>query len=66
MNIGSGVTFSVVEVATLIGGKFEYIPARGSEAQITFADISKVSKTLKWEPEKSLEIYVKEQLKMGQ
>jgi UDP-glucose 4-epimerase len=66
MNIGSGVTFSVVEVATLIGGKFEYIPARGSEAQITFADISKVSKTLKWEPEKSLENYVKEQLKMGQ
>lgn len=51
-NIGSGENHTVNEIATLIGGKTEYIPKREGEARVTLADNSKAKKLLHWKPEK--------------
>ena len=58
-NIGYGSTLSVLELAKMISPKFEFIPKREGESDITFADISKAKKILDWEPEFTLENYIK-------
>lgn len=54
-NIGRGKNYSINEVAELITGPIEYIPARPGEYPITLADNSKAKKLLGWEPKVSLE-----------
>jgi UDP-glucose 4-epimerase len=53
INIGSGKNSSVNEIARMIGGEIEYIPAR-LEPKETLADISLAKKLLNWEPKVSL------------
>ncbi len=53
MNIGSGKSYSMNEVAKLIGGKVTYIPAR-LEPKNTCADIRRAKKLLGWVPQISL------------
>jgi len=55
INIGKGKNYSVLEVAGLIGGPTEVIPARKGEYLITVADNSKARQLLGWEPKISLE-----------
>ena len=58
-NIGTGRSYSILEVCDLIGGEFEYIPARIGECRFTQADNSKAKKILKWEPQIKLEDYLR-------
>jgi UDP-glucose 4-epimerase len=55
MNVGSGHSYSINKVVELLGGDITYIPKRPGEPDSTFADISKIRKLLKWEPQVSLE-----------
>ena len=61
-NIGFGDTLSVLQLAKMISGKIEFIEKRQGEAEVTFADISKAKKMLRWSPEHKLKDYFKENL----
>ncbi len=54
-NIGTGVNFSINEIADLIGGKKSYVPERKAEVRETLADISLTKRDLGWEPKIKLE-----------
>jgi UDP-glucose 4-epimerase len=62
INIGTGKQYSVNQIAELIGGPKEYIPAR-IEPRATQADIAKAKELLNWEPAVSLEEGVEEMKK---
>lgn len=49
LNIGSGVQTSILDLASMIGGDMEHVPAR-LEPKHTLADISKTTELLGWEP----------------
>jgi len=50
INIGSGVNYSVNEVAGMIKHKTIPVPERLGEARLTLADISKAERLLSWKP----------------
>jgi UDP-glucose 4-epimerase len=54
-NVGSGNTYSVNHLVSLLGGDVVYIPKRPGEPDCTFADIQKISQTLGWRPRVSFE-----------
>ncbi|MBI2552461.1 NAD-dependent epimerase/dehydratase family protein [Candidatus Uhrbacteria bacterium] len=54
INIGTGVNYSVNQVAKLIGGPTTHIPPR-VEPHDTLADISRAKELLGWEPEVEFE-----------
>jgi len=58
-NVGSGGTYSVNLLASLIGGDTINIPKRPGEPDCTFADISKIRSALNWHPKVSFEAGVK-------
>ena len=49
-NVGSGKTISINQIIELLGGKKVRIPKRPGEPEITYADISKIKKKLRWSP----------------
>lgn len=49
-NIGSGINFSVKEIANLISSNQAYLPAREGEAKETLANIMLANQFLKFEP----------------
>jgi len=49
-NIGSGNPQSVNRLVELLGGKYMHIPKRPGEPDVTFADISKITRELGWTP----------------
>jgi UDP-glucose 4-epimerase len=49
-NVGSGGTYSVNQLADLIGGPREHIPKRPGEPDCTFADTAKIRRSLGWSP----------------
>lgn len=55
MNIGSGGTYSINHLVSLLGGEVNYIPKRPGEPDCTFADISKIKKLTGWQPQVSFE-----------
>ena len=59
LNIGSGKCFSVNYIVKLLGGKKVYIPKRPGEPDITWANLNKAKKILKWKPKVSIEKGVK-------
>ncbi len=59
INIGSGNTYSVNKLVELLKGEKIYIPKRPGEPDCTWADISKVKKLLKWEPQIKFEKGIK-------
>jgi len=61
-NVGSGGTYSVNQLVTLLGGDTVKIPRRPGEPDCTFADITKISKILGWNPKVSFEVGVKKML----
>lgn len=62
INIGSGMNYSVNEVAKIIDKNHVYIPSRPGESKVTLADISKAAKLLNWKPSMKLENWLKEVL----
>ncbi len=55
LNVGSGGTYSVNDLAELIGGPRVHIPKRPGEPDCTYADLSKIRHVLGWEPHISFE-----------
>ncbi len=49
-NLGYGKPHSINYLLKLIGGKKIYIPKRPGEPNVTWADISKIKKNIKWQP----------------
>jgi len=58
INIGSGESYSVLELAKIIGGKYKHIPERKSECKETLADIRKAKKLLNWKPKIKLKNWI--------
>ena len=58
-NLGSGHTYSVNLLVSLLGGEVVYIPKRPGEPDCTFADVSKIEKMVGWKAKASFEEGVK-------
>ena len=54
-NVGTGINYSINEVANMIGNNIEYIDSRPAEVQETLADINDTVNELGWKPIKKLE-----------
>ncbi len=63
MNVGSGNTYSINQLVSLLGGDVIYIPKRPGEPDCTFADISKIKEIIGWEPKVSFEDGIKIMMK---
>jgi len=58
LNVGTGVNYSIEDLAKLIGGpesKIEFIDSRKAEVRETLADISETIKSLGWKPAYTIE-----------
>lgn len=64
LNVGSGVNFSIQEVADLIGVEYDFVPERVGDALETLADISETTKQLKWVPEVNFDQGIRELLQI--
>ncbi len=59
-NVGFGDTLSVKKLAQLIAGdEYTFIDKREGEAEVTFADNSKLRKTFGWAPSIDIQTYIK-------
>ena len=58
--LGTGINYSINELADMFGGERKYIPARPGEAWETLADISKTVENTGWQPTVSLDRYIKD------
>lgn len=54
-NLGAGKPRSVNRLVELLGGEVTCIPKRPGEPDVTFADITKITRDLDWKPEVSFE-----------
>ena len=61
-NVGSGSTVSVNKLVELLGGDRIHIPKRPGEPDCTYADNSRISKEIGWEPQVTIEEGVMELL----
>ena len=59
-NVGAGNPVSINHLVELLGGKVTYIPKRPGEPEVTYADISKITRLLNWSPKVSFEVGVKQ------
>ena len=59
-NIGTGINYSVNEVANMFSNNTVNIPERIGEAKETLADIKKAKNILSWEPKINLKQWVKD------
>ncbi len=50
LNVGSGNTYSVNHLVSLLGGDVVHIPKRPGEPDCTFADIRRIAEVLGWHP----------------
>jgi UDP-glucose 4-epimerase len=58
-NLGSGNPISIIEIAKMISNNIIYLPPRLGEADITHASIKHAKEIFGWEPEFSLDNYLK-------
>lgn len=61
-NVGSGVNYSILQIAKIMNGDYVYVPKRPGEAQNSLSDISKIRRELNYEPEVKIEDWIKSQL----
>ena len=54
MNVGSGNTYSINYLVSLLGGEIVHLPKRPGEPDSTFADTAKIRRLLGWTPKVSL------------
>lgn len=59
INIGAGNNKSVIQIAELLGGDYEFVPAR-LEPRNTLADNSRAKELLSWEPKENFEEAIEE------
>ena len=57
-NLGTGINYSINELAGLFGGEKTHLPARPGEAKETLADITETRQNINWAPELCLKEYV--------
>ena len=57
-NIGTGVDYSILELASMIGGEKVFIPPREGEVAASKADNSKARLLLNWQPQVSLKEWI--------
>lgn len=62
LNVGTGKSYSVKEIARMISINTKFIDERPGEARETLADISKIKRELQWEPKKDLKEYIEYEL----
>ncbi len=60
--LGRGENHSMNEIANMYGGEIEYIPPRPGEYDKTLCDYTVAKRVLGWEPNVSLQDYIKEWL----
>ena len=60
--LGRGENHSMNEIANMYGGEIKYIPARPGEYDKTLCDYTVAKRVLGWEPNVSLQDYIKEWL----
>ena len=60
--LGSGINYSINEIAELFNHKTKYIPARPGEYDVTLCDYSKAKENLGYEPKGNIKTYVKKWL----
>jgi UDP-glucose 4-epimerase len=60
-NIGTGNSYSVLDIIDMIGGEFKHIPPRLGESRHTKADNTKAKENLGWEPTVNLKDWINEQ-----
>ena len=58
--LGTGVNYSINEIAKIFECDYEYIPARPGEYDITLCDYSKAQKQLGYNPKGDLKKYIKQ------
>ncbi len=63
INIGTGRTYTIREIAGLISDKIEFIPKRGFESDKHLADITKAKKLLGWSPRTDVKVWLKKFVK---
>lgn len=61
-NIGTGINYSINEIAKMISDNFTYIPERTGECRETLANINKARKYLNYKPSVNLKTWIGEQL----
>lgn len=61
-NVGSGGTYSINSLVTILGGDVLHIPKRPGEPDCTFADITKIKSDLDWSPKVPFNNGVREML----
>jgi UDP-glucose 4-epimerase len=54
VNVGSGTTVSIKDLADMISDRQEFEPRRRADAEVTLADVSHAREVLGWEPKISL------------
>lgn len=54
-NVGSGGTYSINRLATMLGGPISHVPKRPGEPDCTFADTTRIELELGWAPGVSFE-----------
>jgi UDP-glucose 4-epimerase len=62
-NVGTGKNHSVLELAEMISGNLKFLDPRPAEARETLADNTKICREFGWRPTKSIEEYIKENLR---
>lgn len=58
-NVGTGVNYSILEIAKMISDNYIHIDPRPGEMRETLADITKIQSTFKWNPTINLKDYIK-------
>ena len=58
-NIGTGKNYNMFDLADMIDNQYVFIPLRPAESRETLADITKATSLLGWQPETSLEEWIK-------
>lgn len=58
-NLGTGINYSINEIAAMFESPVEYIPQRKGEAKITLADINETKQKLGWTPTIDIKDYIK-------
>ena len=61
-NVGSGVNYSINDVASMISKDVKHISPRVGEARISLANVDKIYQTFAWKPQQNLEEWVKKQI----
>ncbi len=62
-NVGAGNPIKILKLVKILNSKYEFIPKRPGEPDITFANIKKIKKYTKWRPSISFKDGVNEMLK---